>query len=98
MSKPPSLGTLTPEDFRRIREVFESALERSPAERVPFVEQACEREHAAHRPKWDGCSRLTRKTTTLLDAKAPAVISFRRRRHFRWPFPNDFSPGPRRHG
>ena len=41
MSQPPSHGTLTPEDFRRIRDVFESALELSPAERVPFVEQAC---------------------------------------------------------
>jgi hypothetical protein len=41
MNKPPSFGTITPDDFRRIREVFESALERSPAERAPFVEQAC---------------------------------------------------------
>src|SRR4051812_28706363 len=41
MGKPPSQGTLTPEDFRRIREVFELAMERSPSERVPFLEQAC---------------------------------------------------------
>ncbi len=42
MNKPPSVGTVTPEDFLRIREVFEAALGRSAAERVPFVEQACD--------------------------------------------------------
>src|SRR3954452_10665890 len=41
MNKPPSLGTMGPDDFRRIREVFESALEHSPADRANFVEQAC---------------------------------------------------------
>src|SRR4051812_9060444 len=41
MNKPPSLGTIGPEDFRRIREVFESALEHSPADRADFVEHAC---------------------------------------------------------
>ncbi|MBZ5620472.1 MAG: serine/threonine-protein kinase [Acidobacteriia bacterium] len=41
MNNPPSLGTIGPEDFRRIREVFESALEHSPADRATFVEHAC---------------------------------------------------------
>ncbi|MEO8370167.1 MAG: protein kinase [Candidatus Solibacter sp.] len=41
MNKPPSLGTIGPEDFHRIREVFESALEHSPADRAAFVEHAC---------------------------------------------------------
>ena len=76
MSKPPSHGTLTPEDFRRIREVFESALELSPAERVPFVEQAC-----------GGNTLLIAEVgrmlaadaadNTLLDGRAPAGDRFR---------------------
>src|SRR5262245_58581064 len=33
--------SVTPENFRRIREVFESALERPPEERQAFVENAC---------------------------------------------------------
>ena len=33
--------SVTPENFRRIREVFESALERPPEERPAFVENAC---------------------------------------------------------
>jgi Protein kinase domain len=35
------LGTITPDDFRRIRDVFEAALERPPAARPSFIEQAC---------------------------------------------------------
>src|SRR5262245_22211230 len=34
-------NSMTPENFRRIREVFESALERPPEERQAFVENAC---------------------------------------------------------
>src|SRR5215510_8618210 len=34
--------SITPEDFRRIREVFESALERPVHERKAFVAEACE--------------------------------------------------------
>ena len=76
MSKPPSHGTPTPEDFRRIRKVFESALELSPAERVPFVEQAC-----------GGNTLLIAEVgrmlaadaadNTLLDGRAPAGDRFR---------------------
>ena len=33
--------SVTPENFRRIREVFESALDRPPEERQAFVESAC---------------------------------------------------------
>jgi predicted Ser/Thr protein kinase len=38
----PTIGTVTPEDFRRIREVFELALLRPPHERRAFVERACQ--------------------------------------------------------
>jgi serine/threonine-protein kinase len=41
MSEGPDRQSVTPESFRRIREVFESALERPPAERQAFVESAC---------------------------------------------------------
>ena len=34
-------GSVTPENFQRIREVFESALERPAEERHAFVESAC---------------------------------------------------------
>src|SRR5215510_3988051 len=34
--------SITPENFRRIREVFESALERPVHERKAFVAEACE--------------------------------------------------------
>ena len=96
MNKPPSFGTITPDDFRRIREVFESALERSPAERVPFVEQAC----SGNALLIDEVGRMLAadaERNPLLDGNALAE-PVSRGRHFRWPFPNDFSPGPRRHG
>jgi predicted Ser/Thr protein kinase len=35
-------GTVTPEDFRTIREVYELALQRPPQERRPFVARACQ--------------------------------------------------------
>jgi hypothetical protein len=35
------LGTVRPDEFRRIREVFESAAEYPPADRARFVESAC---------------------------------------------------------
>ena len=38
----PTIGTVTPDDFRRIREVFELALERPTHERRAFVERACQ--------------------------------------------------------
>jgi predicted Ser/Thr protein kinase len=41
MHDPRNLGSVTPDDFRRIREVFESALERRGDERRAFVEEAC---------------------------------------------------------
>ena len=37
----PNQQSITPESFRRIREVFESALERLPEEREAFVASAC---------------------------------------------------------
>ena len=41
MHDPRNLDSVTPDDFRRIREVFESALERRADERRAFVEEAC---------------------------------------------------------
>ncbi len=41
MPELPSLGTVSPDDFQRIRRVFEAALSRPEAERRAFVEQAC---------------------------------------------------------
>src|SRR5215831_14230881 len=38
----PALGTVTPDDFRRIREVFELALQCPAGERRTFVERACQ--------------------------------------------------------
>jgi serine/threonine-protein kinase len=37
----PTIGTVTPDDFRRIREVFELALQRPTHERRAFVERSC---------------------------------------------------------
>jgi hypothetical protein len=41
MQEPPVPGTISAEEFRRIREVFEAALDRPAAERRGFVEDAC---------------------------------------------------------
>jgi len=38
----PTIGTVTPDDFRKIREVFELALQRPTHERRAFVERACQ--------------------------------------------------------
>ena len=46
MPEPPFLGTVTPDEFRRIRAIFEAALDLPPAERRAFVEQACGGERA----------------------------------------------------
>lgn len=40
MHEQPS-GTVMPEDFRRVRNIFESALDRPPQERRAFIEAAC---------------------------------------------------------
>ena len=41
MNQPQSVGILGPDEFRKIREVFESAIELSPAERDRFIDQSC---------------------------------------------------------
>jgi serine/threonine-protein kinase len=41
MDEPLPLGTLTPDDFRRVRQIFEEALDRPAAERRAFLEHAC---------------------------------------------------------
>ena len=35
-------GTVTPDDFQRVRRLFEAALDRPPAERRAFLDRACE--------------------------------------------------------
>ena len=35
-------GTVTPDDFQRVRRLFEAALERTPAERGAFLDGACD--------------------------------------------------------
>jgi eukaryotic-like serine/threonine-protein kinase len=51
------LGAIRPEDFRRIREIFESASACSPADRARFVETAC-----------DGDIQLMHEVRKMLDA------------------------------
>ncbi len=41
MNEPHSFGILGPDEFRKIREVFESAIEVTPAERERFIDQSC---------------------------------------------------------
>ena len=41
MNQPQSVGILGPDEFRKIREVFESAIELAPAERERFIDQSC---------------------------------------------------------
>ncbi len=41
MAELPTLGTVSPDDFRRIRQVFEAALERPVSQRQTFIEQGC---------------------------------------------------------
>ena len=62
MGKPPSHETLTPEDFRRIREVFESALNFHQPSACHSSSRRVE-ETPCSSPKWDGCSRPMRQTT-----------------------------------
>ena len=42
MNQPQSFGILGPDEFRKIREVFESAIELAPAERARFIDQGAE--------------------------------------------------------
>jgi serine/threonine-protein kinase len=41
MNQPQSFGIRSPDEFRKIREVFESAIELTPAEREHFIDQSC---------------------------------------------------------
>ncbi len=56
---------MTPEEWRRIREVLASALERPPGERAAFLEAAC-----------GGDAKIRREVESLLDADAsePTVV------------------------
>jgi eukaryotic-like serine/threonine-protein kinase len=40
--EPTPLGAISPEDFRRVRAIFEAALEQAPSARAAFVEKACD--------------------------------------------------------
>ncbi len=46
---------MTPERWQRVKELFESALERTPAERLAFLDEAC-----------DGGEALRREVQSLL--------------------------------
>ena len=41
MNEPRPIGAVSPEEFRRLRDIFESALDRPPAERARLIEDAC---------------------------------------------------------
>ena len=41
MNEPRTSGAVSSDEFRRLRDIFESALERPPADRSRYVEGAC---------------------------------------------------------
>src|SRR4051812_14470645 len=73
MNQPQSLGILGPDEFRKIREVFESAIELAPAERARFIDQSC-----------DGDPRLIAEVQRMLsgDAEGNALLDGRAAGHF----------------
>jgi eukaryotic-like serine/threonine-protein kinase len=73
MNQPPSVGILGPDEFRKVREVFESAIELAPAERARFVEQSC-----------DGDPRLIAEVQRMLsgDAEGNALLDGRAVDHY----------------
>jgi serine/threonine protein kinase len=73
MNQPQSVGILGPDEFRKIREVFESAIELAPAERARFIDQSC-----------DGDPRLIAEVQRMLsgDAEGNALLDGRAAGHF----------------
>lgn len=73
MNQPQSVGILGPDEFRKIREVFESAIELAPAERARFIDQSC-----------DGDPRLIAEVQQMLsgDAEGNALLDGRAAGHF----------------
>jgi serine/threonine-protein kinase len=73
MNQPQSIGILGPDEFRKIREVFESAIELAPAERARFIDQSC-----------DGDLRLIAEVQRMLsgDAEGNALLDGRAASHF----------------
>src|SRR5689334_10279854 len=73
MNQPRSIGILGPDEFRKIREVFESAIELAPAERARFIDQSC-----------DGDPRLIAEVQRMLsgDAEGNALLDGRAAGHF----------------
>ena len=59
------LDIIRPEDFRQIREIFESALTYPAADRVHFVERAC-----------SGDARLVSEVQGMLEADAMTILSW----------------------
>ena len=41
MNEPRPIGAISAEEFRRLRDIFESALDRPAAERARLIEDAC---------------------------------------------------------
>jgi serine/threonine-protein kinase len=73
MNQPRSVGILGPEEFRKVREIFESAIELAPAARARFIEQSC-----------DGDLRLIAEVqrTVAGDAEGNALLDGYAARHF----------------
>ena len=71
MEDPLYKNTVTAEDFRRIRQVFEAALERPREEQEEFLKQACG-EDAALRREVERMLAAERGSDPLLDAVSPS--------------------------
>src|SRR4030095_5968225 len=72
MHHPRKLGSVTPDDFRRIREVFESALDRPADQRRAFIEDTCGG-NTVLVAEVDGMLAAEDTRHTLLDAPARAA-------------------------
>jgi serine/threonine-protein kinase len=73
MNQPQSFGILGPDEFRKIREIFESAIELEPAKRARFIDQSC-----------GGDPRLIAEVQRMLsgDAEGNALLDGRGAAHF----------------
>src|SRR6185503_11946681 len=69
MPEPLDVGTLSPEEFREVRRVFEAALERPASARGAFVEQACAG-NAVLRAEVDRMLAAERQPHRLIDGAA----------------------------
>jgi serine/threonine-protein kinase len=68
---PPTLGTLTPDEFRRVREIFEAALKRPAGEQRAFVDHACG-DNPLLRSQVEQMLDADERANSLLDSREPA--------------------------